>query len=192
MEPIGSADPSIAHRHDMNHFGTTKYKDGLVPWRDALPPDIAAGRTTGSLRSCSYCGSMHPADLAEAIRAGAKGHWADFKYGWPHKAYIDGVPNPHVGLLESRMSMSHPPQAEIDAGKWIQIPDGFDCNTGKPQFRWTESGKPADATTYEKFYTVHLQDAEPEDKETIERHLGQAFEFPNDGRGVRWKPARIS
>ena len=36
-----------------------------------------------------------------------------------------------------------------------------------------------------KFYSAHLQDASPEDRETIEVHLGVRFEF-DDGRVVRW------
>ena len=180
---------SVAHKHDMNHIGLASYPDRLVPWRDAQQPDIAAGKTTGRLCSCGYCGSMHPADVASAIRAGAKGHFADRKYGWPHKVYLDGVPNPHAGMLESRCSQSHPPQNEIDAGKWIRIPNGFSRTTGAPEFRWTEAGKPAAATTYGKFYTQHLQDANPEDRDTIERHLGLHFEFDDVG-GVRWSPVK--
>lgn len=175
---------SIAHKGDFQ--AERFYPDGLAPWRDAQAPDIASGRTTGRLRACQYCGSMHPSDVAAAIRSGAVGSFADRKYGWPHKAYFDKIPNPHAGLLESRCSVSHPPQDEIDAGKWISIPDGFDSVTGAPLSRWTEAGQPAPATTYGKFYTVHLQDASPEDRETIERHLGLSFTF-EDG-GVRWKP----
>ena len=37
-----------------------------------------------------------------------------------------------------------------------------------------------------KFYSVHLQDASPEDRETIEVHLGVRFEFIDDGQKVRW------
>lgn len=102
-----SNERSVAHRGD---YVATRFKgqeDGLVEWTPATPPDIEAGRTTGRLRSCGYCGSMHPADLAAAIKAGARGHWADFKYGWPHKWYVDDVPNPHTGMLESRMGSSH-------------------------------------------------------------------------------------
>lgn len=163
------------------------YPDGNAPWRAATPPDLPSGRTTGQLRSCQFCGSMHPADVAAAIRAGASGHWADFKYGWPHKAYFDGVPNPHAGLLESRSSRSHPPQAEIDAGLHIQIPNGFDRATGAPVMRWTAAGEPAASTTHGKFYALHLKDASPEDRETIERHLGLRFTF-NEGGGVGWAP----
>lgn len=215
---------SVAHSHDMNHFGMSKYPDCRVPWREAEAPTIEAGCTIGSLRSCAYCGSMHPADVAAAIRSGAKGHWADFKYGWPHKAYLDGIPNPHAGMLESRMSCSHAtPVCRLDGKPCVhgdQNPDRphkdctclapdflgerpadglrngapmrlalsgfFDSGTGKPGHTWRELGKPAQATTHGKFYTVHLQDASPEDRATIEQHLGLSFEFTSDG-GVRWR-----
>jgi hypothetical protein len=52
--------------------------------------------------------------------------------------------------------------------------------------RYAETPRPAAATTHGKFYTVHLQDASPEDRETIERHLGLSFHF--DGKGVAWQP----
>lgn len=196
-------------------------------WCEAAPPDLAAGRTTGRLRSCSYCGSMHPADVAAAIRAGAMGHWADRKYGWPHKAYFDSIPNPHAGMLESRMGASHAvpncpfsltlggpcehkePQSfsmpqcmcmqdhpdKIVGGRhaggnvMIPIRDGFSRETGKPVYRWTEVGKPAAATTWGKFYSVHLQDATPEDRKTIELHLGYAFSFKDGSNQVSWRPA---
>ena len=56
--------------------------------------------------------------------------------------------------------------------------------------RYTEAPSPASATTHGKFYTVHLQDASPEDRKTIEVYLGVAFTF--DGKGVAWKPARLA
>lgn len=180
---------SIAHKHGMNAYGEQEYPDGLVPWQDAYPPDIAAGRVTGRLRSCWYCGSMHPADVATAIRAGAVGHWADRKYGWPHKAYFDGIPNPYGGMLESRTGCSNPLQDEIDAGKWIRVPTGrCDPMTGAPEHTWTSRGEAADGTTHGKFYSVHLQDASPDDRATIEAHLGLAFEFTDNGR-VKWRAA---
>ncbi len=158
------------------------------PWRDAIPPNIAEGRTTGLLRGCGYCGSMHPADLADALRNGARLDPADRKYGWPHKFYVENVPNPHAGMLESRHGSSHPPQHEIDAGKWVRVPTGrFDTYTGEPTFSWYEAGKPAPATTYGKFYTEHLQDATPEDRDVIERHMGMHVEFHDDGK-VSWQP----
>lgn len=51
-----------------------------------------------TFRTCGYCGSMHPADLLAALLAGtATLHGADWKYGWPHKFYVDGMPNKFEG-----------------------------------------------------------------------------------------------
>ncbi len=164
---------SIAHRKGMNLVGEGLWPDGRVPWEDAVPPDLERNdskHTTGRLRSCGYCGSMHPSDVAAAIAAGAKGDWATMKYGWPHKSYFDDIPNPHAGLLEARAFSSQEEEG------YIQMEDGM----------WREPGTPAPATTYGKFYTVHLMDATPGDRAVIERHLGLHFEFMPDGR-VSWK-----
>lgn len=171
--------------HAGDYHARSFYPDGNVPWRPETPPDLMAGRTTGRLRGCQFCGSMHPADVAAAIRAGARGSWADFKYGWPHKAYFDGVPNPHAGMLETRSSSST---------KSEQFPHEvreprYNERTGErvaDYVQYTEAPEPAPAATDGKFYTVHLQDASPEDRETIESHLGLRFTF-EDG-GVRWAP----
>lgn len=164
---------SIAHKLGMNNLGTSMHPDGLVPWREATPPETSGYSRAGRLRSCGYCGSMHPVDVANAIRSGAKGSWADKKYGWPHKAYFDGVPNPHAGLMEVRASASFMPDGCTD---WIQCGD-----------HWHEHPRPASATTNGKFYSVHLMDATPEDRDVIETHLGLHFDFKDDG-GVTWKP----
>lgn len=156
-------------------------------WRGAEAPDIEAGRDTGRLRGCGYCGSMHPADVAAAIRAGARVEIADRKYGWPHKVYLREVPNPHAGLLEVRSSTSFPAAGYVEASD-PRAPR-FDSMTGKPlppAKRWIRTST-ADATTWGKFYTEHLQDATPEDRATIEGRLGLRFEF-KDGK-VEWGPA---
>lgn len=180
-------------------------------WLPAQAPDIEAGRTTGRLTCCQFCGSMHPTHVAAAIRAGAVGHWADRKYGWPHKAYFDAVPNPHEGMLESRMSASHAtptcpktgaPCAEVEGTQSFSNPQCECMRNGtakegdadgravevRPSYTglldWQEKGKPAGATTWGKFYSIHLRDATPEDKETIEQHLGYRFEF--SAEGITW------
>lgn len=180
--------PSIAHKYDMNPIGQKMFPDGLVPWRDPQPPNLTGKkdeRIAGQLRACEYCGSMHPADVAAAIRAGAKGEWADWKYGWPHKSYFQGIPNPHAGMLESRASQNFPP-GELEAGKFRKVERGYDPVTGELAYHWVEVGTPAAEKTYGKFYSIHLLDATPEDRETIEQHLGLRFEFYNDGKSVRW------
>jgi hypothetical protein len=119
---------------------------------------------------------MHPTDVADAIKAGAKGEFADRKYGWPYKAYFDGVPNPHAGLPEVRGSANYKPEGRDD---WIRCGD-----------YWHEPPSPAPALTHGKFYSVHLMDASPEERELIENHLGLHFEFTNDGK-VSWKPKQL-
>jgi hypothetical protein len=169
---------SIAHRDGMNLVGQDMFPNGRVPWRDSEPPDLGnENHTTGRLRSCAYCGSMHPADVAAAIRAGARGEWADMKYGWPHKAYFTGIPNPHAGMLEARAFANYQPEGKTD---WVKV--------GK---FWREPGTPAEATTYGKFYSVHLMDATAEDRAVIESHLGLAFHFIDDGK-VSWRPVSTS
>lgn len=167
-----------AHAHTYTH--------GHAPeWRDATPPDVDKGRNTGHLRGCSWCGSMHPSDLAAAIQAGAGGHWADFKYGWPHKWYVERVPNPHAGLLEVRGWSNSPTEA---FKREVREPR-FDQRTGErvaDYVTYTEEPTPAGPTTHGKFYTEHLQDATDEEREIIERAMGLRFTF--EGKGVRWTP----
>jgi len=173
----GSVPNSVAHKDNVNPFGVT---DGLVPWRPERKPELKVGFTTGRLRGCGYCGSAHPADIAAAIRAGAIGRLADFKYGWPHKAYFDGVPNPHAGALEYKFSTNRPGN-EFP----IKVQDGFDERTGEPKYVYYGEGEPSPSTTHAKFYTVHLQDASPGDRELIEQRLGLNFRFENGL--VYWK-----
>lgn len=165
--------PSVAHKIGMNSIGQKHWPDGLVEWCEATPPEETGYSRSGRLRSCGYCGSMHPTDVANAIREGATGSWADRKYGWPHKAYFDGVPNPHAGLMEVRASANFKPEYP----DWIQCGD-----------HWHEPPRPASAKTNGKFYSVHLQDATPEERQIIETHLGLHFEFHDDG-SVSWKRA---
>lgn len=66
---------SIAHKGDIHHWIADKYPDGVTGWR--------------SDNTCEYCGSLHPATVVAALEGGATIHFADMKYGWPHKAYLD-------------------------------------------------------------------------------------------------------
>jgi len=177
---------SIAHKHDMNHIGRDMWPDGTVPWDEARPPQKRPGSMmmTGELRNCGYCGSMHPADVAAAILAGAKGSWADRKYGWPHKAYFDKIPNPHAGLLEVRCGGTH--KSDMTPVEHIETRYNEITGASYKHKTYTEHPRPAPATTYGKFYSVHLQDATPEERDIIEKHLGLKFTF-QDGK-VSWAP----
>jgi hypothetical protein len=169
----------MTNAHKRNHIA----EQYPPQWTDARPPNITAGKTTGRLRSCSFCGSMHPTDLVAALTVGAKASWADFKYGWPHKLYVDGIPNPHAGLTESRESCSYPKEPTDEERKryqhWRQESSRW--------LGWNEA--PAAATTYGKFYTEHLQDATEEERAVIERAMGMHFTFSDNG-AVAWEPVQ--
>lgn len=152
-----------------------------VQWMPAQAPDIyhaGGGRMQGRLRCCSFCGSMDPAELAAALRAGACVSWADWKYGWPHKLYVAGIPNPHAGLLEITTMSSEPMEDCVP----ITV-DRYDPVTGKyaPLTRYAKTRR-APALTQAKFYTKHLRDASAEDRVLIERTSGFRFQFADDGR----------
>ena len=66
----------------------------VAVWR---PPDLPTADNIRLWRTCSYCGSMHPADLLDALRAGATLHGAPWTLGWPHKFYVEGIYNPAGG-----------------------------------------------------------------------------------------------
>jgi hypothetical protein len=134
---------SIVHSREIeeNNLARHLFPDGSVPWDEPIAPDLESGderRLSGRIRMCSYCGSMHPTDVVAAIKAGAQGEWADMKYGWPHKSYFTGVPNPHVGLLESRHTASYQHRED-----WIQLGERS----------WRAPGEPAEATLMWKFYS---------------------------------------
>ena len=62
---------------------------------------VGAWRTSpdGPFRTCDYCGSIHPEDLFAALQTHptVRLDRADMKYGWPHKYYVEGIPNPRAG-----------------------------------------------------------------------------------------------
>jgi hypothetical protein len=180
--------------HSADHYANRCRPGGVYDWREPQAPDLSDVHrfSAREFHGCGYCGSMHPVELAAAIRAGATVHWADRKYGWPHKVYVEGAPNPYAGQLEIRRVTwcSQPPQAEIDAGKWERYQDGYNSTTGKQRFSYRILGpkEPAAATAHGKFYTLHLQDATPEDRAVIESAMGLTFQFHGDGK-VGWEPA---
>lgn len=92
-------------------------------------------------KTCGYCGSMSAEDLYRFMTDGVtpvRLDMADWKYGWPHKFYIEGIPNPKAGQQVG----------------------------GSSTYRTDESGKQVvehharvgSPTTFAKFYTEHLAD----------------------------------
>lgn len=209
-------------------------------------------------RTCSYCGGIHPDDLAPELVAqgpcavcgktgwsdcfdgqqprwyqeakargelqdadglarfdampaphdydpgGAYASWADRKYGWPHKFYVEQLANREPDRLHIIASHSDAAQGPYAPGgemyqpieermpgvEWLrldEVPDG----TVTEGYRFVDEqrvkvqlGKRR--TLHAKFYTIHLADPaiSPETKEAIEKACGLRFTF-TPGR-VAW------
>lgn len=77
---------TAAHEGDAHaeRFGEATYRVGGTTWGDEVPaePDIYP--------TCSYCGSIPiSVALASLVKKGTTYSGCDWKYGWPHKFYID-------------------------------------------------------------------------------------------------------
>lgn len=67
--------------HDDDPAAKAPFNFGPAVWRPADQRGV---------RTCSFCGSIHPEDLMRALDSGATLECADWKYGWPHKFYVTG------------------------------------------------------------------------------------------------------
>lgn len=149
-------------------------------------------------RRCSYCGSMHPDDVADEFASGVTADWADQKYGWPHKFYVR-VPNRTPDAVFC-VGASHGGDPSRDPGpgyvhvsqltaaqRIIALRDGMlDENDARDGARWYTFGTREHHAG--KFYTIHLADPAVSDRAraAIERVGGLRFHF-KDGR-IRWEP----
>lgn len=144
-------------------------------------------RRAQHFRCCTFCGSIHPEDLAaEGLRADI--HWADMKYGWPHKAYAD-IPNRDPDRLFIISSYNHDrPPAPFGNTPWLpfdQCPDEAveDWHRTHPP-RWVQLG--TRPKHHAKLYTTHLReprlDAAVLDR--VQQLLGVKFTWA--GGKVRW------
>lgn len=69
---------TCAHKGDISFMFAKQYPGDIVPYK------VREARLC-----CDYCGSLHPSEVVRLLNAGAGIHFADWKYGWPHKAYLD-------------------------------------------------------------------------------------------------------
>lgn len=155
-------------------------------WRDP--------RAGEHFRRCGFCGSIHPEDLA--AEPNWRADWADMKYGWPHKFYVD-IPNrtpERLYVIGATSSLSNTDndryvaRTELtDEQREIVKRDGWDHEDRQQPWEYFEFG--THPTHFGKFYTLHLRDADlsADVKATIEQHSGLTFEFRSDGR-VAWHP----
>lgn len=165
---------------DLVHRGEAERWGGRS-WRDPSRGE--------HFRRCSYCGCVHPDDLA--AETNVRVHWADMKYGWPHKFYVD-IPNRDPDRQFVISSAIHQPRD----GQWLTVADadstleevlergGYgEGSKYRPQFVQLGTRK----NHYGKFYTAHLADPAigPDTKAVIEQLGGLRFKFAQDGR-VTW------
>jgi hypothetical protein len=156
-------------------FGETIWRPAgvrLHPENDHIP----------AFRTCKYCGSIHPEDLVNALAAGAKLGGSDWKYGWPHKFYIDGIPNSQAGNMVSRESGN---RAEMTDEERAYKDQQYADRGGRVEWKKTEGGweykcfEPDGATTHGKWYNAHLKDLSPEAFELVSglllKHAGISF-----------------
>lgn len=156
---------------------------------------------------CSWCGSVHPDDLVEALRSNQLGRVdrsVDQKYGYPHKIYVDiNNINPDAPfVVGARSEAKEGPWAPGGAHYTPPGPDHVKWDDLTPEQMaiverdgWGEhDGSHSDyvvfgkrAVHHAKFYSVHLGDPalDPTTKDACERIWGLVFNF--DG-GVRWHP----
>lgn len=158
------------------------------PWTWSEPRDGE------HFRRCSFCGSVSPDDLA--AEPAWRPEWADRKYGWPHKFYVD-IPNRQpdaVFVVGSTWgATAKPSHGEVP---WEEL-------TEEQRALYDEGHRPGPddrhpvsvrfgprPNHFGKFYTIHLSDPElnPAVKADIERRSGISFTFTADGR-VGWSPA---
>lgn len=184
MNPIQWPDRPTCHDGDYHaqHFGQQVWR----PKNEKLHPSNDCAMV---FRTCSYCGSIHPEDLVDALKAGATLGGSDWKYGWPHKFYVDKIPNPNVGNRVSRESGSRGATTEEERAAIDKphIDRGHEVEWTNEGGRWSyKVYSPDGPTTHAKWYNEHLKDLSAEAfanlAPLLEQHAGIKFERGDDGR----------
>lgn len=144
-------------------------------------------------RRCNYCGSIHPDDLV--AEPAWRAEWADQKYGWPHKFYVN-IPNRDPDALyvvgqANHKPASHPAYPWFDSTQLTaQQEAAMERDGYAPGSRYRREYVQFGTRTHHfaKFYTVHLKDSAitAETKAAIEQRCGLSFVF--DSGFVRWTP----
>lgn len=147
--------------------------------------------------------SRHPAHSYDP--GGAYASWADRKYGFPHKFYVNGlksrdperlfVVSSHRPAREGPYAPGgehyRPPQETSPGPRWVkpsEIPDGTVTDGWGDLGDCDLVGLGAKPDLFVKFYTEHLKDpAVGQDvKDAVQRASGLRITFTDDGRG--WEP----
>jgi hypothetical protein len=138
------------------HGENPRWSQDGVSWRPEEPTPSRVDYPYGfPFRTCSYCGSIHPEDLLMHLKLGATMHGSDWKYGWPHKQYLEGIKNPNAGNFYPQYGYGGTLE------EWVKrFPNAKQIEGEDRKFYLYDSEAPA--TTHAKWYNVHLKDLEPE------------------------------
>lgn len=179
---------------------------GQSTWRkkgEKLRPDADLPEP---FSTCSYCGSIHPEDLLAALQAGATLSGADWKYGWPHKFYVDNIPNPNAGgmsyFTSTRIAGDVPTIAELNKMQEYADTPGYEVRTvatgrfseetGKPLYELAVF-RPEGPTTHGKWYNTHLKDLSPEAFAVLAQMIEQraGIRFVMDGGELKYAAPHV-
>jgi hypothetical protein len=171
------------------HGERSRYTQHEVVWRP--PYDGGGGPYYYDWRTCSYCGSIHPEDLLRVLLAGARMHSADWKYGWPHKFYLEDVPNKYAGQ-DCRTGAVYAGDHPLEELK-REYPQAVNWQQKDGRWRADLRGK-APAHAPAKWYNEHLLDLDEVAfvpvAQTILLHTHIEFKII-EGRLKYWAPPPV-
>lgn len=145
------------------HGDRSKFTRSEILWRAAAPEGYKNGKSLPGpygypFRTCSYCGSIHPEDLHRFLtdpRLKVELRGSDWKYNWPHKFYVEGIPNPLVGQDVIMGGKSNFTRAELENDPRVIRETITPLESGK--FRADFKGV-GPVSTHAKWYNLHLND----------------------------------
>jgi hypothetical protein len=148
--------------HPMCHGERPRFAETGVVWR----PPRRMDPYDYPFRTCSYCGSIHPEDLLSALQGGATLGGSDWKYSYPHKFYVEGIPNPIAGQIVECGSRSWTDRLCPTCGAAYGHDRPTACTCGEPYSAGWAFGaqhrapmmEPAPRLTHAKWYNEHLLD----------------------------------
>lgn len=119
-------------------------------------------QTRNGVATCSYCGSISPKEaLARLLNPASDGSGSDWKYGWPHKFYIN------VGKKYGKFYSRH--LYDADPETLQPLIDALAVKLGI-RFKITSEGELAYMSPYPKFQTWYgtgFDDAAPKVPDNI-------------------------
>ncbi len=143
---------------------------------------------------CTYCGSITSAKAIELLKQpGTQFSGADWKYGWPHKFYIEPI-NPDADKTVE-VGSEDAEEGEPNA-YWRCFAHGrIDCACPKEERvtgYWSKPIMGKRARLHFKFYNNHLKDASEQEFQEFAELSKKLFqiEWGKDEKGIHYRAPR--